>query len=514
MENSNFIKEILLALKSELIRYRVACLVLSISVLFLVMIFGLNWDKKYVSTATLEIDASNIIQPLLRGRAEFTAANRVEEAKQTIASRRLIESVARELGYIDDATSMEDIEKIIEVIRQNVFVQSGPGTGGVLFISYSSTDATVAFETLRVIVKQLVNYHKMVRQAEGENAYGFINKRVEVYKSRLEKADENLKDFKADSHDIDEETVQRRIGDLEDDIQELVLSIQEDESKIQTTKVQINKESEYLETQSRLFTLSRRRAGLEKELSELRMQFQDSYPDVVTIRQQLDQVINEIDTIKREKNISPRSFSSRNSAETNPEQLFDELRTQLSDDQRELTAKKKRLISLRGMVAEQHGKMEIVATNQAEHTDLMREYKVTKEVYEEMLSRLQNAELSVAITAEGQGLAYIILEEPTYPLSPTGLTFLHFILVAPVFSIGAPIGILLAFIILDPSIRTVGGLRNGDVGEMDIDILGISPHYHSAFTDRLLKKDMLLFTMVGALAAVVYMVLAFIGFKA
>lgn len=496
MDNADFIKELLLALKFELIKYRVPAFVMATLVLVAIMAVGLTWKDQYTSSTTIEIDDSSIIKPLLSGRAEFSASKRLEEAKGVIMSPALLEFVAKELGYITDASSSIEIQRVLDIISNNLVVSSDFGEASVFHVSYVSTDPQVAFDTLSELTAQLLDFHKKAQQKEGENAYSFISKRVDVYKARLENAEEDLKKFKSRGDIVDESTVQSRINSIQDTMQELELSIREEESIIATTKKQLSIEKEYLEAQSILYSLSKRKQELEEELASLRMLYQDSYPDVVNIKQQLSEVEARIAQIVADKDINPRVFSGVESSDSNPEQLFDEMRRGLAADERELSAKKQRYKSLQSRFIEERKNMEVVASNQAELSDLMREYNVIKEVYEEMLGRLQTAELSVAITAEGQGLNYGVLVKPVYPLHPTGLTFIHFVMAAPVVALGAPIALLLALIIVDPKVRTLGSMQSGSAG--DFDLLVVSPRYHTAFGDRMLRKDMLIMSIFAA----------------
>lgn len=512
MDNVDFIKEFILSLKYELIKYRTVVVSVAIVILLAVMAVGMSWKVQYVSTATMEIDDSNIIQPLLEGRAEFSRTDRVEEAKQTIVSRQLIESVAYELGYINEESSVQDIEKVIDIIRSSIVVESSGQQRNVFFISYYSNDPSVAFESVKVIVSQLVDYHKLARQAEGEEAYSFIASRADVYKKRLEVAEDNLAKYKSEKLDIDEATVQRKISDLEDEIQELRLVIRENESIVRTTRKQLNNESQFLGARSKLFSKRQQQAALERQLSELRTQFHEEYPVIVSVKQQIADLEKEVQEIAAQEGVNPNVFSGRElSNESNPELLFDNLRTQLADTERSLTAQKDRLNSLVKLLSDQKLKMEVVASNEAELAELRRDYNVTRDIYEETLNTQQNAELSVAITEQGLGLAYVVKEPPTFPLNPSGLTFIHFMLAAPILAMGAPIGMLVALILLDPRVRIASVLRGDEFG--DGNLLTVSPHFHSAFSDQIFRKDMLVLTIAGALAVLVYVILAISGLK-
>jgi polysaccharide chain length determinant protein (PEP-CTERM system associated) len=507
MDNIDFIKEIGIALKLELIRYRVAASAIAVIVMVVVLMLGFKWQKQYVSVSTLFVDESNIIQPLLEGAAEFSDVDRVEEAREGLYSRSLLVDVGTNLGYISEDTTIEEQTRIINAIRSGIEVESEGRRSNSFTVSYYSRDPEVAFKTAQQLVTQLVEYQKVSRREEGEYAYDFISKQVDTYKSRLESAESALKDFRSRSTDVDEQTVQDRIRDLDNEIQDLKLSIQESESKIETTTAQLDAESEYIGAQGEIYALQQQKQLLQTQLSELRMQFQESYPDIVTIKGQIANIDSQIKQISRDANINPRHFGGETIS--NPELLFDELRKQISEADRELKAKRKRLVSLEELLKDQYAKLEVVAENQAELADLMRDYTVTKDVYEEMLARKENAELSVEITKEGQGLNYRVIDEPSYPLEPTGLTFIHFVVAAPILGFGMPIGMLIALILLDPRVRTVSNLNTVVTDRSNV--LCVVPHYHTTFADRILRKDMLVLSVVFGVLFCVYIYIVILG---
>jgi hypothetical protein len=91
-----------------------------------------------------------------------------------------------------------------------------------------------------------------------------------------------------------------------------------------------------------------------------------------------------------------------------------------------------------------------------------------------MLERKEKARLSMALDVQGQGLNYKIQEPPVYPTVPVGIRFVHFFVAAPILGVLAPIGLIVAFIILDPRIRFVE--RVEAALPKSVPVLAIIPH--------------------------------------
>src|SRR5690606_10382249 len=122
--------------------------------------------------------------------------------------------------------------------------------------------------------------------------------------------------------------------------------------------------------------------------------------------------------------------------------------------------------------------------------------------YEEMLARRENANITLALNDEGQGESYKVLEPPTYPLKPAGIPAILVFLAAPVVALAAPVGLAVAFVILDPRLRSVA-LLSQKLPE-GVPLLGVVPHRGTPLAARLLRKDIILLTLLAIILMVIY----------
>src|SRR5690606_29357591 len=89
-----------------------------------------------------------------------------------------------------------------------------------------------------------------------------------------------------------------------------------------------------------------------------------------------------------------------------------------------------------------------------------------------------------------------------FPLKPSGLHFIHFALIGPLLGLLFPLGLLIAFVLFDPHLRSARVLQKQLPD--DIQLIGVIPHYRSPLGDRLLKKDMLLILAMSVIAMSLY----------
>lgn len=493
MDAIQYVKDVYISLMRELIRYRAAAAAL-FTVLFLAVLYvALNWPKYYVSKAAIVKDVTNVIEPLLRGTAEVAEVNKNETIRDLILSRRLMDRVMERRNPEIANLSPDEMEVEFLRLRRNLQVGFDSSNRNITTLSFMSTDADDAYETLKAVVDVFVEDRMAQKQRVTYEAHNFISEQVVKYKKRLERAEEKLKDFRSRNVDASEQVVKNRIAELAGEIQNLRIAIQESEEKIQTTRAQLEEESKNVNQRARLRTLSVRKTALVEQLDQLRLTYQDSYPDIVALKNQIFEIEQQIDEYRSEYSIS---------GQVSELPLLEELRKQLSTAEVDLKTQKRRMISLEELLENEYKVAERVASNQAELMDLTRDYDVTKKVYEEMLARRENANITLALNDEGQGESYKVLEPPTYPLKPAGIPAILVFLAAPVVALAAPVGLAVAFVILDPRLRSVA-LLSQKLPE-GVPLLGVVPHRGTPLAARLLRKDIILLTLLAIILMVIY----------
>lgn len=501
MDSLQFVKDIAIALKYELIRFRGLAAALFSVIFLVILLLAINWPKVYMSSASIRMDVTNVIEPLLRGAAEVTGDNS-ERVPQIITSRHILERVLYRVDPSAEDLNPEEKELAIQRIRNGLTISNSKRGKNVTEVSYLSSDPETAYSHLTAVIDVFIEDRAAEKQKESYDAHSFISEQVVRYKKRLEEAELRLKDFKSRSVSATEESVAARISDLTAQIQNLKIAINESEVKIRTTEAQLQQETSNLDARNKLTVLKERRKAVTEELDRLRLIYQDSYPDVVALRSQafeLDQRIDELE--------SSRGWNSGSNSEL---PLYEELRKQLSTAQVELKTQLRRLSALEDLLKQEYKLADEVASKQAELMDLTRDYNVTKKVYEEMLARKENANLTLALNAEGQGASYKILEPPVYPLNPAGLRALYVFLAAPVVAFGVPVGLVLLYVLYDPRIRSISSLQQKLPG--GVPLLSYIPHRGTSLARRLLRKDMLLLVVLAGILLGVY-VYTFITFK-
>ncbi len=493
-----YLRDLMWALKAELIRFRSWFVILFIGFSFAVLLVGMVWPKTFVTNAVLYADVQNIIEPLLKDAAQVTKIDRSEQAKEFIYTRAIMEAVGRELGLIKKDMTPEQQDAVVKNIRSGLIVKTEKNSN-FFRLSYESSDPDRSFERLNTIINIFIADTERKKRDESQGAYNFIDAQVQSYKHQLELAEQKLKEFNSQNVDGDEASVASRINQLRIDIESLKITIEESQARVNTLQQQLGSEGQYQHAKGQVDEMKQRRQSLNGQLEQLLLTYQEGYPDIVALRAQ----ISELDAAIGKKQASGEVYGNTEKVE-NP--LYEELRKQLSVAELDLRTHKRRMESLVRLQVQEHERAERVASNQAQFSELTRDYDVTRKQYEEMLQRKGQARLSMTLDIEGQGVSYRIQEPATFPIKPTGINFIHFALLGPLLAFLLPIGLLFAYVMLDPHIRSARALQKQLPEE--IELIGVIPHYHSQLGERLLKKDMLAILAVSTLAMAAYLTIA------
>lgn len=500
MSALQFYLDLVVAATRELLRFRFWMVSLFSLLLLAVLFVGVKWPQKYSSSAVLLVDVTNVIEPLLRGKAEVVDIDVNEKIGDVISSRNILEKAF--LRLYPEASSFNPKKLENEVKRFSWGLDVSPDfPRKQTRVFYSAVDPTTAYESLSSIVQAFLDDRAEEKQKISSEAYRFIDSQVVVYKRQLEEAEQRLKEFKSHSIVASESDVHQRMGELGAEIKDLQVEIQEVQERVRSTQAQLVTERQFIEVRDRNNSLIERKKLLQDELDRLRLLYQDTYPDIVTIRRQLAEIDLEI-----QNNLGDTGLVSASEISDLP--LYEELRKQLSSNEVQLLTKKRRLKALGQMLVDEGKVADQVAERQAELINLTRDYDVNKSAYEGMLGRKENARLTMVLNNEGQGINYRLIDGPTFPLNLSGIPPLIIFMAAPIVAILGPLLLVFAYVFLDPRYRSAVTLKNA-LPE-GVQLLAKIPHQNTPLGQRLMRKDMLILALWVFCLMIVYVYLAYI----
>jgi len=496
MDVSTFLKYASIVLREAWQRKFLCVLIFFVSSM-LVLVVGMFWPVKFEVSTTIFADNQNILKPLLEKQA---AQGKVQDQSRIVRdvmhSPRILQKVVEQTMDMSEFESAQDMGAAINGIRSRLLIQ-GLGSSYIK-VSYTDSEPEQAYDVINKVTDLFIQDSSEGQRSESREAFMFIDNQVRQYKEQLLLAEEKLKQFRSANFDGRDSDVDGSIARIRNEIESLKISIDEDKTKISALEKQLASESEFSNQKFKADVYSDRLMELESRLNTMLLSYRENHPDVVTLKYQIEDVKN---TIMEAKNDTKRDQDEDLSL--NP--LYQELRSRLSNAQVEMGAKQRRLDALGGLLEKEYERRKRIAERAAEEAELTRDYNVTKNIYEDMLERKEKARLSMTLNIEGQGVSYRVQEPAIYPLNPKGLTFVHFVILGPIFGLCSIIGIFLAYIILDRRIRDPEALQAFD----GVKTLAVIPHILTPLPRRIFKADMVMFVLFGIAVMACYVFVAY-----
>jgi len=190
-----FIIDTLRAVKLELYRHRLAAVIIFMVVTAGVLTLGYITPKSYTAQAVLYADQSNILQPLLQGKAELTQLDRINEARELMQSRSFLEQVALDNGLIRGGETDAVQNGKISDLRKQVGIRVS--NRNFLELSYTSGSPNESFQVLSTVLNRFIERTLRKKRSESQGAFEFIDSQVKTYQRQLEEAEQRLKEFKS-----------------------------------------------------------------------------------------------------------------------------------------------------------------------------------------------------------------------------------------------------------------------------------------------------------------------------
>ncbi len=489
-----FYKQIIQAVLRELNQYKSLAMALFIIGSFVVLLIGYLYPKQYVTRSLLYADVTNIIEPLLRGRAVSTELYRPAKAREVLYTSRIMDRVVKEAGLVSDDASRGEIDRMVNHVRQNTTIDVE--NENYFRVTYTDLDPDLSFNVHNALVNVFITDAADSKRKESRGAYQFIDEQVKAYSRKLAEADNRLKEFNAANRDGTVDSVSRRIESLRSQIEELQLQIDEQDARTASLQSQLTSEGQFLAKRSQVDALTERLAQMQSQLDTLRLSYQETYPDIVSLKGQIAELQDDI------RSVEGQELTGGGSGDSAANPYYQELKSQVVQARVDQGTLRKRKSVLERMLGDEYQRSERIAERQAELTELTRDYNVTKEVYEQMLERKEAARLSMTLDIEGQGVNYKIQEPAVFPRAPSGIQFWHLALAGPLIGLLLPLGLLVAYVMVDPRVRFTNVLQ--DILPPDVALLGVVPHYNTPMAKRVMKSDMLAYAGLALVAMAVY----------
>lgn len=453
---------------------------------------------KYQSSTSILVQNSDIIGPLLEGRAVPTdVTDRAGIARQVVYSRKVLEGALEAGGWSQVNMSPGAREALVESIRNRTSVRSP--RDNLIEITFADSDPDRTYEVTKRLADLFITETLETKERESREAYEFISQQVDDYHRKLTDAESNLMAYRSANPDAQPGSAtdsSSRISSLRGQVEQTRMVLMEQRSRSQALNSQLSGEASVTAVQTRESLYRAQLVELQGQLDSLLLQYTEQHPDVVRIRHQMADIQQ---VLQRERQ-SPQLAQEGGFGDTRLNPMYQELRSRLAESNRDASATASRLAASQEMLNEEMNRSRRIAASESTLAELTRDYEVNRDIYQDLLRRRENARVSMRLDSEQRGLTMRIQDPAERPIRPTGLRLMHLALAGLLLAIAVPLGLLFLQARFDPRLRSGRQVASASA----LPLLTVIPTYRTRADNRAMQTRFALSGMLVLAVIAVY----------
>lgn len=465
---------------------------------------------RYEASARIYVDTQSLLKPLMSGLAvQPNVEQQVVMLSKTLISRPNVEKLIR-MSDLDLGTSNKlDQERLIEAITNTISVK-GTGRDNLYTLSFRDPSPDKAKKVVQSLVSIFVESSLGDSRKDADTAKRFLNDQIKQYETKLEEAENRLKEFKLRNIALQSkdgiDTV-GRVSDISSQLEQARLELREAENARDSALRQLNEEKAAVaklaqrppqEIPAPPITtpeIDARIDAQKRNLDALLQRFTDQHPDVAGARR----LVAELEEQKRRevaelrKNQVARIVADPGAAvSTTP--AYQELAKILATAEVRVASLQARVSEFNSRLARARESLKTAPQIEAELTQLNRDYAIHKKNYDDLVARRESASLSGELESTAGIADFRLIDPPRTspnPVAPNRMLLLPGVLVGAIAG-----GMALAFLLsqLRPVFFDARNLR----AVVELPVLGVVTKLVGETEKRKQRRDTQRFALASS----------------
>jgi polysaccharide chain length determinant protein (PEP-CTERM system associated) len=416
--------------------------------------FVASMPNVYKSEARVYVDTQSLLRPLLKGLTVETNPNtQIRLMVRTLLSRPNLEKISRMTDLDVQANNSEEYEVIIKNLKDNIKISS-VGRENIYTLSIEDKDPDMAKSIVRSALTVFIENTLGETRSDSDSAQKFLNTQINEYENRLSDAEARLTNFKQKYSGILPQQsggYYAKLNNNKDKLKAIELDILENKTRLDSAKKQLdqsvaanaNNGNKIKHESSIQTTYDSRISDLEIQLDTLKLRYTDKHPDVIEISRNLDN-LNKLRTLEIEKYLANNSQNTGSLKRLSANPVVQEVQIQVNQLENLIASLNVRADDYRQRIIELENRVHTLPEIEAELIGLNRGYNITKDKYEELLSRKETAQLAQQADETTDKIQFRVIDPPRKATKPSGPK--RFILFGVTTLLGFGIGIGMSFL--------------------------------------------------------------------
>ena len=423
------------------------------------LIAGLMLPKRYDAQALILVEQNAIIKPLMEGHVATTVADQTSVVNQIVLGKRVLRELAQFGGWVQPPPARQldprQEEALLHSLRSRIKIETSRDE--LVKISFSDSDPQRTYKVTNKIAEIYLRESDAGKERESREAFEFIDRQVKEYSDKLS--------------DIHGKVLAQYQGETpKPTTTDDNAHVERPKSKISPEELaSLRAEAAMLETQVSRKTATAPRVDpqveaqarshvlqLSAELERLRSSFTDEHPDVKRVKRELAGAQDELDRLERSS--ADREASTQLAAKLDDD-VAQAARVRLDEVRRRIAAatgtpvRRTETPRVQNASAEIDPEMRTVGRDTA-LSELLRRYEATRDVYQDLLKRRENARVTMELDAKHRSFNMRIQEPAELPATASSLRLMYVVMLGLFVATLVPFGYLLLLVRFDRRVRS------------------------------------------------------------
>jgi len=455
--------------------------------------------KIYEAKSTVFIER-NVIKNLVRGMVVTPSIEeRLRVLTYAMMSRSTLLKVINAMDLDIKAKNQASMESIVKDFQDNTKIMV---KGNDLFVvSYRGENPKTVRDYVNTLVSEYIEENTGSKRQEAFGATKFLSDQIDFYKKKIEEAEERLMSFRREKGltlATDERTLVSSIKQNKDEMENTEVKIKELEAKKAKMKQQLSGEEPFTiaiidKEKGDGSSLSARLKMLEQKIPMLLTRYTENYPEVIKTRAEIETIKKQIEARKQSQGAENASEGDLSSGTSMMNPLYQQLKEELFRSDSEIDSLKAKQATLNSRLKKSESEMQNIPKEKKDLADFERDRNTYQKIYEQLLSRLGQSEVSEQMEVQDKGTTFRVVDPAILPTRPVSPNRVLLILIGIVAGAAAGLGAVLLSDYLDSSIRDIDTLKS----QLGLQVLAVIP---KITTDDDIKKEQILDRRVYAIS--------------
>ncbi len=429
----------------------------------------LTANKTYKSSTLILVQQQSVPTEYVRSVVTSSINQRINTISQQILSRSNLEKIIDQFGLYEGADTMYLEDKIAGMRRRiHVKIERARHGAEAFSISFQGSDPRKVMRIANTLASFFMDENLKVREAQAIGTSEFLDSELEKTRRRLEAREQKLSVYRSKylgGLPDELETNLRTLDRLQEQLASKNDLLRESKNSLSLLDAQISEvqrsasQETYVSgdatsgTTGQFSSENEEKLYLaEKDLEELLTSYTEKHPDVVKLKKTIENLKQAMEketaptqSMDEDKSVSPRERKING--------VMAQMQLSRKQGVTDISNTKADIQAIEKQMKQYQARVEDTPKRELELQSLKRDYNNIRDIFNSLLDRKLEAELSVNMEKKQKGEQFRILDHARLPEKPISPDVKKFFLLSLVAGVGIGAGIIFLLEFFDSAIR-------------------------------------------------------------